>query len=359
MAHDTFSISRGLLCLAALVTLGQAQAQKKLDIGDPAPSLVSAKWLKGTPVTKFEKGKVYVVEFWATWCTPCKENIPHLTELAKKFQGKAQIAGISIWETQDRTDSAYFTKVEQFVKSQGDRMVYNVGVDQPKQPIADAWMKAAGEGGIPCSFVVGPDQKIAWIGHPAAVESVLSQVIAGKFDSKQAKNQRDLQYKYIRPIDDAMAAKQYAKALQIIESAIKADPSKERYFAYTRLTALFHTDLPKASAEADQILKETNGDMGAYQMVVSIFASGKDFTKPAYEYAKTKADEALAKGERKYMFLAMSAEIHASLGDYTEAIKRQEASIEAGAKDEHCPKDFLEFLKRNLQKIKDQAKAKS
>ncbi|MEO8884533.1 MAG: hypothetical protein ABI367_00625, partial [Mucilaginibacter sp.] len=37
------------------------------NIGDDVPQLRVKKWLKGTPVEEFEKGKVYVVEFWATW----------------------------------------------------------------------------------------------------------------------------------------------------------------------------------------------------------------------------------------------------------------------------------------------------
>ena len=64
-----------------------------LKVGSAAPELAIEHWLQDgngffKPVTKFEKGKVYVVEFWATWCGPCIQSMPHLAEIQNKYRGQ-------------------------------------------------------------------------------------------------------------------------------------------------------------------------------------------------------------------------------------------------------------------------------
>jgi len=55
------------LAAALLMATAQAQDEPTLGIGDPAPALNVAEWVKGSQVTEFEAGKAYLVEFWATW----------------------------------------------------------------------------------------------------------------------------------------------------------------------------------------------------------------------------------------------------------------------------------------------------
>ena len=57
----------GVLAGAALMATAQAQDGPSLGIGDPAPALSVAEWVKGSQVSNFEAGSVYLVEFWATW----------------------------------------------------------------------------------------------------------------------------------------------------------------------------------------------------------------------------------------------------------------------------------------------------
>ena len=74
---------------------------KDLDIGSKAPTLDIEHWIQDgdgffEPVEEFEEGKVYVVEFWATWCGPCIRSMPHLAELQSKYRGRdVQIISVS------------------------------------------------------------------------------------------------------------------------------------------------------------------------------------------------------------------------------------------------------------------------
>jgi thiol-disulfide isomerase/thioredoxin len=162
----------------ALVTLTSLSFAASLGIGDKAPALDVKKWMKGTEVKSFEKGKTYVVEFWATWCGPCRATIPHLTELAKKNKD-VTFLGISIWEDDKG-------QMEPFIKEMGDKMDYNVGWSGNKEGMSVTWMQAAGENGIPSAFIV-KDNVIMWIGHPMSMDKPLEEIQSGKYDIEKAK----------------------------------------------------------------------------------------------------------------------------------------------------------------------------
>jgi thiol-disulfide isomerase/thioredoxin len=142
--------------------------------GDPAPPLKVSAWLQGEEVKGFEPGTVYVVEFWATWCGPCIAFMPHLAELQARYKDK----GVTVigYSAKDPNNSR--EKVTEFVSKRGPKFQYTFAYADDGAA-ADAWMKAAGREGIPCTFVVDKAGRIAYIGQPMYLPLVLPKVVAG------------------------------------------------------------------------------------------------------------------------------------------------------------------------------------
>jgi thiol-disulfide isomerase/thioredoxin len=209
-------------------------AAEGLGVGDPAPKLEVKEFVKGEPVKGLEKGKIYVVEFWATWCGPCRATIPHLTELQKKHKDVIFI-GVSAFERDQG-------KVKPFVKEMGDKMDYRVAMDavpEGKQgaegKMAKNWMEAADQDGIPTAFIVNADGKIAWIGHPTELGEPLAKVVEGKFDLKtaaaEAKRANAQKHKLKELQEKLTKASQHGgpkEVVAVIDEAITADPDLEK-----------------------------------------------------------------------------------------------------------------------------------
>lgn len=138
-----------LLCLILLVIQPAAQNA----VGDMAPEIRAGEWINSAPLTLASlRGKVVILEFWATWCPPCRTSIPHLITLSKSYAGKP-VTFISL----TREDKA---TVQQFMDND----------PALKMPYALACSSSSsstyGVRGIPHAFVIGKDGKILWRGHP-------------------------------------------------------------------------------------------------------------------------------------------------------------------------------------------------
>jgi thiol-disulfide isomerase/thioredoxin len=140
-------------------------------IGDPAAPLDGLSFVKGGPV-KIEPGKIYVVEFWATWCPDCRESIPHMTAVAAKYKDKGVVVvGVS------KEDADV---VKPFVEEQGDKIGFSVALD-PQKKVNDLYMKAFAQRAIPNAFLVDSAGKIVWQGDPEeGLEAAIDQALAGK-----------------------------------------------------------------------------------------------------------------------------------------------------------------------------------
>jgi thiol-disulfide isomerase/thioredoxin len=177
-----------MLLLALAVALGDgvalgaddaqaSRASPNLKAGDPAPPLSATKWLRGSEVGSFAPGKIYVVEFWATWCGPCVAMMPHLGDLQEELGPQ----GVSVVGFTARDPNNTLEHVVKFLDKRGDKLGYTIAYADDRSTY-DAYMKAAGKSGIPCSYVIGKDGRIAYIGHPLFLGEVLPKVLDGTWD---------------------------------------------------------------------------------------------------------------------------------------------------------------------------------
>jgi len=161
-----------------------------MTIGDPAPDIDITHWVKGvemdprgnfTPITHFGDGRVYVLEFWATWCGPCVRNMPHLSELQERFKDRGvTVIGVSD-ESLPKVTSFLFSEDRVDGKLQNDRTHYILTTD-PDQSVKRDYFLAAGQTGIPCAFVIGKDGHVEWIGHPFTMDEPLEAIVDGTWD---------------------------------------------------------------------------------------------------------------------------------------------------------------------------------
>ena len=115
-------------------------------VGEAFPSLVEAK-LEGTLPEL--KGKVVVVDFWASWCGPCKAAFPALKEISAKYQDKGVVVlGISLDE--DKAD------MDAFIKKSGATFPI---VRDPKSKLAAQLNVEA----IPTTYILDANGKVAAI----------------------------------------------------------------------------------------------------------------------------------------------------------------------------------------------------
>lgn len=273
--HTLFFSTLALLSASAF-------AQNDLLPGEKAPEIKAQAWVKGKPITKIPAGKVHVIEFWATWCGPCKTSIPHITELAKKYKGKVEFAGISVWE--DGADIK--GQVEKFVTSMGDKMGYSVAVDDEAGTVAKAWMEASSSRGIPQAFIVDKDGTVAWIGHPMNMDKPLEAILAGKHDVSAARKAYQAELEEQAKADAMQARieaamKQYAagqktEAMAELDKIVAEAPKMKSDVLNVKIRLLHSDNVDTAKALVTESAKDSSQhiDLAIYSISTALDKGG-------------------------------------------------------------------------------------
>src|SRR5688572_20404372 len=198
---STRFLSIAAAAVAASTAFGQAEKPappkapeaKPLTIGDPARPINIEHWIKGDKVAEFKPGNVYVLEFWATWCGPCRDGMPHLADLQTKYKDyNVTIIGIS--DEPIETVQNFMTQDNKKVNKPWNQVIqYTLTTDPDKSVKNDYWV-AAGQNnfGIPSAFIIGKDQHVEWIGNPHPMsgdgfDQALEAVVHDKWNRSEFK----------------------------------------------------------------------------------------------------------------------------------------------------------------------------
>ncbi len=345
----------------ALATTAVAQEQKYLLPGDKAPELKVAKYYQGTEIKKFETGKVYVVEFWATWCGPCIETIPHLNDLSVKQKGKAEFIGVNIWDEEEGQDE----RIKAFVEKMKDKMTYPVAVDTTEMHMTSKWMEASLSDGIPTAFIVNQEGKIAWVGHPMDIEKPLQEVIDKKFDIKAARDTREVEVKKAIEMNKLYAKVNEAKelyaqgkkeeSLKILDELAKSETDISGDAKITKITLLATDNIPAAKEAIEKLASGEFSDQANLAFFTIEQATGEKGNK---ELAVFTADQLVAKAKKDDpIILYYIAPAYSVTKDHKKALAVLERALKAFDGSEYAKEEQMKEFRKEIEEAIAKEKA--
>ena len=334
-----------------------SEDSSELVIGDPAPMIAISKWINGEPVTAYVPEKVYVVEFWATWCGPCLKSMPHIASLQAEYGDRVTFVGVTA------EDDATVTKFMTNLAGQGDKtwsevLTYRIATDDDGKT-NNVFMNASGQAGIPCAFIVGKTGNIEWIGHPMEIDSPLKQIVEGSWDSALAKKTAletkalDKAFRIVGPkLDEAMAAGDIAGAIVLLDEMLKQFPGNSTLLK-TRFKIAMQVPLFDEANKSAKMMADVAGeDVRILDDVAWMLATATDKPGLDLELALSTIQRAVElTKEQDISVLETIARVHSRIGNVAEAIAFQTKAVDASA-----DADQKQRLAVGLEKYKSAAK---
>ncbi len=294
-------------------------------VGDKAPPLQIKEWVRGdkVDVTSDKGDMVYVVEFWATWCGPCIQSIPHLTHLQKEYKDKLVVIGVT---TKDQRQD--LKDVQRFVKRMGERMAYTVAFDDGEQT-DKAYMQAFEKRGIPQAFVIDRHGKIVWEGHPMfGMDAVIKTIMTEDYTIEKLKRVGE------------KAAEEMMKEMQ------RRSEMMQEYFAHVSMEG----ESKKLREMGQALLKEVRDDaMFLNQLSWTIMdQAGLEFRDLDLALEAAKIANELTKGDDPSILDTYARALFEN--DQVEAaIEHQKKALKLLGEDARGREHYAEALKRYLK----------
>ncbi len=227
-----------LLLFAMLAVPAAALPQ----VGDTPPPLVLSKWIQGKPIDlKADAAKkIHMIEFWATWCPPCKASIPLLTDYQKRYVKDLVIVGITDPEPMRNS----LKMIERFVKRMGPDLQYRIAADDNGKTW-NKWLDPAM--GIPYAFLIGRDGRIVWQGSPLepSLAEIIPAVIDGSYDLESAKLEAEVN-KRLQALSLSLEMGQWGVVWDGLIDVLKLDPSSP--IALDAITGIYAQELRNTRA---------------------------------------------------------------------------------------------------------------
>ena len=313
--------------------------------------LAVTSWVKGSQVDAFEAGHIYVVEFWATWCGPCKAGMPHISQLQDEYQDIVTFIGISDEDVE--TVEEFFASQQREGTTWDEVADYTFAIDGD-QATGQAYMAAAGQSGIPTAFVVGQDGHIEWIGHPMEIDGPLEQIVQNQWDRtafaenfESARAAQAALTAAVPQLRSLMTDENWDEALTIMDDLVAKFPSDPE-IGQLRANLLINADRASEGIAALHSVAQANWDDAgllngiSWAMTTRISADVRDLDL-ALEIAN-RANQLTA--EQDASILDTIARIYYEQGQLEQAIAWQQKAIEAGQADPSLQKTLDNYLRQ-------------
>jgi len=304
---------------------GVAPAAALPGVGDAPPSLHIKEWVKGGPVDLKREAskKVHLIEFWATWCPPCKASVPLLSELQQKHKQDLVIVGITDAEPYRNSVKA----IRRFVKRQGDEMAYTVAIDDDSKTW-NKWLDPMM--GIPHAFLVDRDGRIVWQGSPLepALGDIIASVVDGTYDVDSAKLEAEVNRR-LQALSLSLEMGQWGVVWDGLIDILKLDPANQ--VAIDALSDIYSQELRNRRSFrmwADAHIEEHRGNAKAMSRLAMALLRINDYATRTPDLA-LKAAKAAYDASKKRDSVALVAYARAlyQIGSIDDAIDVQADAI--------------------------------